>query len=752
MIHLGGPRRRAPPRPDGRSAVRRRALLALALAGYLGPAPLAPQASSWAVFGAIRDASGDPLAGADAFLLETLEGSLTDPAGRFGFDTSATGVRTLVVQRAGYLEVRHALDLPLEGPLTVVMQPAPFSLEPITVEVGTFRLGALPDVTLADLEVVSTPGAAADPFRAIQTFPGLQGVGEGAGLFVRGGDVSETRVLLDGATVLSPFRLDTDRTISFGRFDPFQLQGIHFSSGGFGAEWGNALSAIADLRSVGRPARSGLGLTAALGGLSAALHADLSRSAGVRMTATRTDTDLLMRLNGRRDEFDEVPRSDDLSGGGEWAYREGARLKAFWLVQTDHIGVRIHDPSYSGTYRSRARADLFALSGLEGLGPLGLSWGVARSRSREDEDFGVFRLERDDRLTEARAKIDVSLGPGLALAGGAELEGRDTELAGSVPRASHDNRPDAPAILFSSRESAVRLGGFGELDLQPSNAVRLLLGLRSDRSTSTGLATLDPRLSASWRTTDRLTLTAAWGVFHQVPDPLLFEPTVGDPTLGPMSARHWVWGATWEEDGRLVRVEAYAKRYGSLAARTHDGIARGGGAGSADGVDVFVKEKLDVLGLEGRLAYSFIRSERTDPDSGRLAPSPFDATHTLSLVLNRSWGDWLRVGTAWRTATGVPFTPVADARFDDASGLWRPVYGAPMSKRLPGYRRLDLSASVLQSYWPDNVTVFFVSVMNSLDASNVREYRYSRDYSERIPLETPFARSLYFGITTNLPF
>ena len=105
------------------------------------------------------------------------------------------------------------------------MQPAPFSLEPITVEVGTFRLGALPDVTLADLEVVSTPGAAADPFRAIQTFPGLQGVGEGAGLFVRGGDVSETRVLLDGATVLSPFRLDTDRTISFGRFDPFPAPG-----------------------------------------------------------------------------------------------------------------------------------------------------------------------------------------------------------------------------------------------------------------------------------------------------------------------------------------------------------------------------------------------------------------------------------------------------------------------------------------------------------------------------------------------
>ena len=235
----------------------------------LATAPLAAQETS-AVSGHVREPAGRPIAGADVFLLETLEGAPTDSAGTYHFTTHARGPVTLVVQRSGYLEVRRQVELPLDGSLSIIMQRTPVTLEPITVEAGTYRLGNLPDVTLSELDVVRTPGSAADPFRAIQTFPGLQSVGDGAGLFVRGGDVAETRVLLDGATVISPFRLDTDRTISFGRFDPFMLKGVQFSAGGFGAEYGDALSAVADLQTVDRPTANELDLTAAIGTLSGA--------------------------------------------------------------------------------------------------------------------------------------------------------------------------------------------------------------------------------------------------------------------------------------------------------------------------------------------------------------------------------------------------------------------------------------------------------------------------------------------------
>ena len=714
--------------------------------------PLLPAQERRAVTGHVRDPAGRPVSGADVFLLQTIEGALTDSTGGFSFDSGARGAVTLVAQRSGYLEVRRKAELPLDDPVTIVMQPTPVALEPITVEAGTYRLGNLPDVTLSELDVVRTPGAAADPFRAIQTFPGLQRVGEGAGLFVRGGDVSETRVLLDGATVISPFRLDTDRTISFGRFDPFMLGGVQFSAGGFGAEYGDALSAIADLQTIGKPAANELDLTAALGGLSGRLHLDLSKSFGARATATYTNTDALLRLNGRREEFDEVPESTDLSSGFEWAYRDGASLKSFAMFQTDRVGVRIDDPGYAGIYRSDARTDLVAVSGRDAFGSLGVSWGVATSGSRKDESFGAFRTERGDRLAQARAKVEASVRSGIALAAGVEFEDRAADFAGSVPVASHDNAPDAPRTIFASREAGRRLGGFGEVELQPSNALRLLVGTRADHSTFTGRVTADPRVSATYRPGEHLTLTAAWGVFHQVPDPLLYEPTLGDPTLPAMSARHVIAGATYDDGDHLIRVEAYRKRYESLAARTRDAVTRGRGTGDATGLDLFIREELGLLGLTGRLAYSFIDSERTDPDSGELAPSPFDATHTLHFVLTRGFGGWLETGVAYGTATGTPFTPVRDGVFDQDRGLWEPVFGAPASERLPNYSRLDLSAYALRRFRPGNLTVFFVSLMNAVDAANVRDYRYTGDYSERIPLTTPFPRTLYFGVTTTLPF
>ncbi|MDE2878957.1 TonB-dependent receptor [Candidatus Palauibacter soopunensis] len=715
------------------------------------PAGLAAQ-EALRVMGSVREPAGGAIGGANVFLLETLEGALTDSLGVFSFESAVEGPVTLVVQRFGYLEVRRAIQLPLAAPVPIVMELAPVALEPIHVEAGTYRLGSLPDVILSDLDVVRTPGAAADPFRAIQTFPGLQNVGEGAGLFVRGGDISETRVMLDGATVISPFRLDTDRTVSFGRFDPFQLQGTHFSAGGFGVEYGDALSAVADLRSVGMPTRSELNLGASVAGVSGRAALDASESSGGWVTASRSDTHLLMRLNGRRSEFDQVPASTDLSGGAEWSYRGSGSMKAFGLYQTDRVGVLIDGPGHSGTYRSDARADLLAVSGFDAFGAFGVTWSVATSGSRKDEDFGAFRVEREDRLTQARAKLDVHVGRGIALAGGTEFEGRDADIAGAVPAGSHDNAPGAPTTVFGSRETGSRWGGFGEIELQPWNAVRFVVGARTDRSSFTDRVTADPRVSVSWRPAANLTVTGAWGVFHQIPDPLFFEPTLGDPSLPAMSARHLIGGIAYDDGEHLVRVEAYRKRYGSLASQTRDHIVRGAGTGEAAGFDIFLKGDVPFLGLTGRAAYSFVDSERTDPDSGELAPSPFDATHTLNIVLTRGLTEWLEVGAAWRAATGIPFTPVERALFDPDRSVWEPVYGAPMSERLPDYARFDLSASLLQSFWRENLTVFYVSVMNVFDRLNVAEYRHSRDYTDRTPLRSPFTRTIYFGATTTLPF
>jgi hypothetical protein len=42
----------------------------------------------------------------------------------------------------------------------------------------------------------------------------------------------------------------------------------------------------------------------------------------------------------------------------------------------------------------------------------------------------------------------------------------------------------------------------------------------------------------------------------------------------------------------------------------------------------------------------------------------------------------------------------------------------------------------------------FISVTNALGRRNVSGYRYSEDYSERVPAVSLFRRTLYFGVST----
>ncbi len=735
--------------------------------------------------GTVRDSEGQPLAGAVVLVLGTLERVITDSAGEFVVDAGAHSSVVLIVRQPGYRLVRRTLRLPRVRPVIVIMRAPPSVMESVPVEAGMYRLGSTPNATLSDLEILSTPSAAGDPFRAIQTLAGLQGMGDGAGLFVRGGGVSETRVLVEGAPIMSPFRLQSERTVSLGRFDPLHLGGIYFSAGGFSAEYGDALSAIVDIEIAGKPIRNGVGLTASSVGLSGDLSIELSESAGMRMSAGYTNTDLLMRMNGRREEFEEVPVSSDFSGAGEWIYRPSGSIKVFAFFQRDHVGFRrdlfIGSDIGSGIYSSDVGSNFFAVSGRDTFSDVRLSWKVSTSGARNEEGLSEWLVDRSDRLTQARAKVEVPVSRWIALAAGAEIEDRRMDRSWSLSTVI--SLPGIPprTIRFDIDEkvSGTRLGGFGELDLQPSRALRLRLGLRSDYSSFTGRTTVDPRVSASFRPGGHLALTAAWGAFHQVPDVRFYSDRLGQSfgdilgrfidigdrlegsALPAMSARHFIAGVTYHNGDRLIRAEAYRKLYKSLAppaplvsllaSLTPDGSTQGGGRGETTGFDVFVKEDLEFLGLTGRVAYSFIRSERTDPNTEELAPSPYDVTNTLNVVFNRRFG-WLRTGVAYRIADGAPFTPVAGSEYNALLDLWQPVYGVPRSERFPTYSRLDVSISVIRSLWRRNITVFFFSVMNALNRQNVSYYRYNQDYSERTPLKSPFPRSIFFGVTTTLPY
>jgi hypothetical protein len=372
---------------------------------------------------------------------------------------------------------------------------------------------------------------------------------------------------------------------------------------------------------------------------------------------------------------------------------------------------------------------------------------VAASHNESGTDFGAFRLANGSNHAQLFAQTEWQAALGMVLRVGGELDRLESSYDGSIPATGYDVKPGARTTVIASSRTGNRSAAFVEADWRPFTEARVVAGVRTDRSSLTDQQTVDPRVSAAWKTLGGLTLTAAWGMYHQVPDPLYFDDSLsaGSP-LASMRARQRILGAQVGGERQTLRVEAYDKQYDDLVQRTRDYDMVGGGTGHARGVDVFARGRAP-LGMTGRVSYSFVASHRTDPDGGAVTRAPFDITHTATVVAERSLFGGVSASLAYRYATGRPFTPVSGATYDAQQQVYVPQYGVPMSERLPAFRRLDLSASYFRQLTPGVQSVAFVSLMNMLDRANAQQYTYNADYSRRSVVPSLFERSVYFGAT-----
>jgi vitamin B12 transporter len=702
-----------------------------------------PAADANTLRGRLSTVSGAPVPGANIFLLESLDVTQSDSSGRFTIRTSAKGSITIVARRIGYAPSTVVVPVDTNDVIAMVLLTQTAVLTPIRVQAGAYTAGNERGSTLTALEVVSTPGATADVARAMQTLPGVQNVDEGTGLFVRGGDVSETKVLLNNVVMLSPYNYETPTGNYTVSVNPFLLDGIFFSSGGFGARYGNILSGVADLRTAGRPVQTSVTAVAGLASISSGVNLALSHGLAVHATATRSNTEYLFKLNGATRSYAPAPNGSDVSGSVIYNYRPSAELKTFAIKRHTELGIGVTDPSFNGGYSADIASTMVQSGWSDVFGKFSPTVSVSRATVTRNEGFGVFKLNNEEHLSQLFAQTAWSPADRYSFRIGGDADWRDARFIGAIPVSAADRGTGAPDVKFDSRADGLRNGVFGEADWRALEDLRVIAGVRSDYSSFTRKRSVDPRLSLAYKLNDA-TFTAAIGEYHQVSDPLYFSSGLGRPGLAAMASRQIVAGAQVGEDKQIMRVEVYDKQYRDLVGLTRDKVVMGGGTGRARGADVFVRRNLGRY-FSTRMTYTFTDSKRTDVNTGVMASAPFDITHTLTLIGDQALPKGWSVSGAIRYATGKPFTPVTGATFNDQRKIWEPMYAAANSERLPSAQKLDLSISRVTRLSPRTILVYFFSLDNVLDRENVYQYTYNADYSERIPVRSLFKRSVYFG-------
>ncbi|MEW5918834.1 MAG: TonB-dependent receptor plug domain-containing protein, partial [Gemmatimonadota bacterium] len=211
-------------------------------------------------------------------------------------------------------------------------------------------------------QVLLAAGGTADVMQAVQLLPGATRVGEGSDIYTRGGDAAETQLLLNGGRMLSLSRFEGLNGGMFGALEPFVVRSVRYSSGGFSARYGNALSGVIDIETDGRPreraTRAGLSLVQAAG----TFRLPFNKRVGGWINSRFSHTGALLAAHGRGAEFDGSPHSQEAVASLIANPSATSEIRATALVEADDSRRILDAAGWRGPFHSSGNTRAAVLS------------------------------------------------------------------------------------------------------------------------------------------------------------------------------------------------------------------------------------------------------------------------------------------------------------------------------------------------------------------------------------------------------
>lgn len=705
--------------------------------------------AQYTLSGRISDEKGKPVAGASVYLDNTLDGATTDSLGVFTFRTTETGAQTLVATAVGYSNAGTPLtvDRDISG-INLTLKNTARTLEEVTITAGAFEASNDKDKTvLKPLDIVTTAGAQADVIRALETLPGTQKQGTENGLFVRGGDASEAAFIVDGMVVQNAFFSGPPGVTTRSRFGAFQFKGVSFSSGGYSARYGQALSSVLELHSLDLPERSTVNLGVNMAGIYAS-GSKLWKESGGDVSVFYNNLSPFYGLVKTNFDYYDVPQG--FGGSARYAFRpaKNGMVKANVNVNRFSSGVAIPNPGLPGETVRYALTNNNYNGQVSYKQTLKDRWIVyaagAYSYNHDQSNFDTIPGSLKEQRTQARLEAKYIITNRLNVLGGAELQYFRINNSFAHFERSIDERLTA---------------GYLEAEWVPVYWLAFKPGLRYEYSALLEQNSLAPRLSLAVKTGKNAQVSFAGGIFYQNPDQIyMYTVKPYNQTLEFQKAIHYIGNYQWQKNDRTLRVEAYYKDYHnlmreywmpdtmaydpnnfrSLEQNLETGRFRlnNEGTGYATGAEVFWRDRKTVKNADYWISYSYIDTRRLYRNYKSEATPEFIATHNLNVV-GKYWIEKLQtqINGTYSYASGRPYYDPTNLTF--------------LGNRSPDYHNLSFTVNYLRSIgkW---FTVIYAGVDNVTNRKNVFGYRYSADGMQRYPMVPALYRSFFVGINMSL--
>jgi len=682
------------------------------------------------ISGKVTDENNAPIIGANVYLEGTYDGTSSDINGAFTFKTEEDGPHQLIVTFIGYQTYARAINLPADLQLDIELKEEINRLDAVVISAGSFSAGEENNrEVLKPLDIVTTAGATADIAGALNTLPGTQTVGETGRLFVRGGEGYETKTFIDGMEVLNSYSPSAPNTPSRGRFSPFMFSGTSFSTGGYSAEYGQALSSALILNTKDMPAQNRTDLSLMSVGADVA-HSQLWDKSSLSAKIQYTNLEPYFQLVKQRIHYDKAPQAVD----GNMAYRhkvgETGMFKVygnfsrsdFVIYQPQIIDETIEDKydlSNNYNYLNFNYSDMLNKK-------WSMRWGASGTRSQEDITINNEQYNESESGTHLKSVWTYDGSASYSISFGAEHFYRESNF--DIKEFNDLNYTYTQHLAAS----------FAESDIYLSNDFVLRSGLRLAYDNLTNDFTLFPRTSLAYKVGDNGQVSLAYGQFGQQAQADYLRVNT---QLKPEKATHYIINYQVINPKQTFRIEAYYKKYNDLIKFT-DSYDRSTfsnrGNGYAKGFDVFWRDNKTFKGLDYWVSYSFIDTQRDYKNYPERAIPSFSATHNFSIVAKYFIQSLkTQVGGTYSFASSRPYNNPNLEGFN--------------SQRTPAYHDLSINLSYL---YRSNV-IIHASVTNVLGVDNIFGYEYSQqpqangDYVGR-PIKQPASRFAFLGVFITL--
>ncbi|GEC79453.1 TonB-dependent receptor [Flavobacterium aquatile] len=651
------------------------------------------------ISGKVVDEKNNPIAGANIFIDGTYDGASSNENGEFTFTTSEKGTKILVISFLSNETLKTSIDIENYQNKTFKLKESMNSLDVVVINAGTFEAGdKSKNTVLKPLDIVTTAGSNGDIVSALQTLPGTQTVGESGRLFVRGGESDETQTYVDGIRVAQPFGSTTQNLPTRGRFSPFLFSGISFSTGGYSAEYGEALSSVLLLNTTDMATENKTDISFMTVGLGLANTQKWKKSS---LTFNTAYIDLAPYQVAIPQNVDWNKAFQSLSG--EVVYRYELERGLFKLYAAfDASRFDLNQESINSVAKTRVdlkNNNLYVNASYKGnFGSnwqltTGLSYGLGNNKIGLDNQ----RIDNTEHASHLKLKLRKSLSDRVKLSFGADyfITKFDEKYTFITDKTGYNSNIAA---------------AFTEADIFFSKKLAMKVGVRAVNNDLLDETSISPRTSIAYKVSKSSQFSFAYGEFEQAPrqDYLKFNSDFTNER-----ASHYILNYQYNKGKRTFRTEVYFKDYKDLVkydtqVAQYDSNYNNNGFGFAKGLDVFWRDNQSVKNLEYWISYSYIDTKRDYKNYEAEVTPSFVAKNNFSIV-TKYWID------DWKSSVGLSYSFNSGRPYDDPNEM------DFMNGKTKNYNNVSMSWAYLLS----QQKILFISISNILGTENVFGYDYA---------------------------